>query len=89
MLIGGCSYPRKSTFEVTDDSVELTAKLEQIAQEKMPCYGIFGILELTAGPYLVIIKTATILGQILECDIMRVNELFYIPINNASSPIQM
>ena len=76
-------------IEVTDDSNELTAKLEQIALQKTPCYGIFGIVELTSGPYLVLIQTAHLLGEILECEIMRVGQLMYIPVNQAVPPITM
>jgi hypothetical protein len=45
----------KMRCEVTDDSVEQTAKLEQVSLQKTPCYGIFGIVELTTGPYLIVI----------------------------------
>jgi hypothetical protein len=76
-------------MEVTDDSSELTAKLEQTALHKVACYGIFGVIELTTGPYLVVIESAKILGQILECDIMKVTQLMYIPVNNAVHPITM
>lgn len=48
--------------EVTEDNVEQTAKLEQVALQKTPCYGIFGIVELTTGPYLIVIQSALILG---------------------------
>jgi hypothetical protein len=76
-------------MEVTDDNSELTAKLEQTALHKAACYGIFGVLELTTGPYLVVIESAKILGQILDCDVMKVTSLLYIPVNNAVHPIQM
>lgn len=75
--------------EVTDDSVEQTAKLEQVSLQKTPCYGIFGIVELATGPYLVLIQSASILGQIVDCDVFRVESLMYIPINNAVPPLTM
>jgi hypothetical protein len=60
-------------IDVTDDSSELAAKLEQTALLKLPCYGVFGIIDLTTGPYLVVIQSAVILGTILECEVMKVS----------------
>lgn len=76
-------------MEVSDDSSELTSKLEQSALHRFACYGIFGVIELTTGPYLVVIESAKILGTILDCEIMKVTSLMYIPVNNAIHPVSM
>ena len=63
---------------------ELTEELKT-SHYNMETYGVFGLVRLINHHYLIVIKHAKLIGQILTADIYRVDKLKFIPLNNKSS----
>jgi len=59
-----------------EDTAENSGKIAQ-ASVGLPqeFFGIFGMIDLPSGPYLILIDQASILGEILKCHIFRVENL--------------
>jgi hypothetical protein len=70
-----------------EDTFENSTKIQQTAvgapEEN---FGIFGHINMPTGPHLILIKRATLVGSLLKCQIFRVEQLLFVPINNASNP---
>ena len=60
----------KRQSSVVEDTYAESSKLQ--AAEPSASYGIFGHMEMPSGPYLVLISSASIVGQLLKCNIYRV-----------------
>jgi len=56
---------------------------------KKSVFGIFGQIELATGPYLILIESATLVGMLLRSHVYRVDELLFVPINNAKVPLKV
>jgi len=73
--------------EVMEDSDGNSARIAQSAiglpQE---FFGIFGMVDFPSGPYLILIERASIIGEILFCHVFRVEQLMFVPLNNAVHP---
>lgn len=70
-----------------DDTIENSSKIAQnsVGLPK-EFFGIFGMMEFPSGPYLILIQRAIVMGEILKCHVFRVEELLFIPLNNAVQP---
>lgn len=66
--------------------MDQVAKLDSQATIKMKVYGIFGQLDLATGPYLILIEKASLIGCILNCQILKIDKLLYLPIQEAENP---
>lgn len=54
-------------------------------------YGIFGQIKFASGEYLILIEEASLIGELLQSgsEILRVEQLMYIPLANATSHMIM
>ena len=63
-----CSYKNLQNVEVMDDTVENQANLRaQCDQEPLAFYGVFGTIDLHESSYLILIKRAEVVGEIMNC----------------------
>jgi len=61
---------------VVEDSYHESSKLQ--SSTPTPIFGIFGHMELPSGPYLILISRTTVVGQLMKCNIYRVEELKFV-----------
>lgn len=48
-------------------------------------FGVFGYIQLATYSYLVLIEEASLIGQVLKANILRVEKLMFLPLCNDSS----
>ena len=47
-------------------------------------FGLFGKIKLTVGTYLIIVENASVVGEIFNSQVLRVESLLFIPIHSAA-----
>ena len=71
-----------------DDTVD---NLDQIksrsSTQGMPFFGIFGLFTVNAHTYVIAIKNASLVGDILKAPVYRVEQLEFIPLYSNSTSI--
>lgn len=70
-----------------DDTLENQGKIRS-ASDTTPLefYGIFGSIDLPGGSYLIVIKQASFMGEIMKCQVFRVESLLFVPMNEPYAP---
>lgn len=63
--------------------------LSLIGHPPIEVYGIFGIMDLPTGPYLILISKADIIGELLNCQVFQVQNLLFIPLSNPVAPFSI
>ena len=48
----------------------------------MKVYGVFGYIKLACFSYLILIEEASIVGQILQANVFKVDKLMFLPLSN-------
>ena len=48
----------------------------------MKVYGVFGYIKLACYSYIILIEEASIIGQILNANIYKVDKLLFLPLRN-------
>jgi hypothetical protein len=72
-----------------DDSISNQLAIQSAAQgTPIECYGVFGVLELPTTCYLIVISQASLVGEILNCYVFRVEALLFIPLSSPVPPFQ-
>ena len=60
-----------------------------IGQKPVEIYGIFGVMDLPSGPYLILISQASAIGEILSCQLFKVENLLFVPLANPYAPYKI
>jgi hypothetical protein len=48
----------------------------------MKVYGVFGYIKLACFSYLIVIEEASLVGQILQANVFKVDKLMFLPLSN-------
>jgi hypothetical protein len=50
-------------------------------------FGLFGMIKMVVGTYLIFIEEASIVGELLNAQILRVESLLFVPLNSSNEPL--
>ena len=57
-------------------------QIQKSSAMSMKVYGVFGYIKLACLSYLIVIEEASLLGQILQANVFKVEKLMFLPLSN-------
>lgn len=69
-----------------EDTNENQNIIQNTEHKPLEFYGIFGTIDLPGGSYLIVINRAALVGEILKCQVFRVDSLLFVPLNAPYEP---
>jgi len=78
-----------SEFVVKPDTSEERKHLETHTHLTKKVFGLFGMLKLVVGTYLIFIDNASVVGEVLNAQIYRVESLIFVRIDSGNEPMEI